>query len=231
MFQRQITIEMNVNVINASLDVCCCVLFRLFVRLFACFVLFGVFFCRTPSAENRTELCIEHTAQYTQRANNCKLPFRFVKCVINTRLSHGRKCFKINNFWNATISNRVLVCWCVCLYYVLMMHLYISWKIKSNQIELRIQTMKLNWRHIIPLLLSSFMENSNNNKRKNRGKKACAHTRAWSHQSKYGILKALAHWCQHKEYTNKSNYSFFVCFVSFRLIFFGANLFRYNFHA
>lgn len=77
-------------------------------------------------------------------------------------------------------------CLFACVFYVLMLHLYISRKIKSNQIELRIQTMKLNWRHIIPLLLSSFMENSNNNnnKKKNRRKKtafAQTHTRSPSH--------------------------------------------------
>lgn len=109
MFQRQITIEMNVNVINASLDVCCCV--RLFARPPACFVLFGVFFVEHHPRKAEPN-CIEYNSIH--RANNCKLPFRFVNCVINIRLSHGRKCFKTNSFWNATISNWVFAGVCSC---------------------------------------------------------------------------------------------------------------------
>lgn len=56
MFQRQITIENNVNVINASLDVCCCV-------DFCAFFMFSFY----------------QTTMYA--ANNCKFLIQFVKTM------------------------------------------------------------------------------------------------------------------------------------------------------
>lgn len=187
-----------------------------------CVCFSGIFFHQTPSTKT-----IENKLYRIVPANNSKLAFRFVSCVINIRLSHGLKCFKINNFWKCSDLKS---CVRVCLYMggecVLMLHL--NWE-RENWIAHTNNEIKLAPHNFTFIIFLRRKKQQQRKWGKNRRRKTNRHTHAlaWSHQSEYWILKALALISAQRKY---KQIKLFALFVRFASLFF-ASLFRYNFHA